>query len=250
VRPRSEPDLVEVWQVRLEEHRFRLPALAALLSADERGRAGRFRSRADADAFVLRRGILREFVARYVGVPPADVSFTYGRWGKPFVDGDLRFNTSSSAGVALYAFSSGRAVGVDVERMRELPDMDEVAARIGVASLRAEPDRLDAFYAVWTQKEAYVKALGDGFAAPLESFDVPTRVSDGTSTVVEGRRIVVLPAPPGYAAAVAAEGTGWTVRYGSYAAATRLGTTIAHASRTSSFISASSIAASRTHTQL
>jgi hypothetical protein len=95
-----------------------------------------------------------------------------------------------------------------------------------------------------------VKALGDGFAAPLDTFDVPLRVSPGTSTVVGGRRIEVLPAPPGYAAAVAADGERWRVRYGSYAAATRLGTTMAHASRTSSFISASSIAASHTQTQL
>jgi 4'-phosphopantetheinyl transferase len=262
-RRQPEPGLVEVWHARLDEHRSRLPALAASLSADERERADRFRRAADREAFVLRRGLLRELLGSYLELSPAAVEFTYGRWDKPSAsglsqrpsaDGEVCFNASSSGDHAVFAFARGRAVGIDVERMRDLPDMDDVAARImsakGVAAYRAEWDSAAAFYAVWTQKEAYVKALGDGFAAPLDAFDVPVRVEPGTATIVSGRRIEVLPAPPGYAAAVAADGSDWSVRYASYDSATRLGTTIAHASRTSSRISAASMAASRTHAQL
>jgi 4'-phosphopantetheinyl transferase len=249
-----EPGLVEVWHAGLDEHRGRLPALAGTLSTDERERAARFRRAADRESFTLRRGLLRELVGRYLGVEPAAVCFEYGRWDKPSLGGDLCFNASSSGHHALFAFTRARAVGVDVERMRELADMDDVAARImsagGLAAYRAEWDRLGAFYAVWTQKEAYVKALGDGFAAPLDAFDVPLRVVPGMSTVVSGRRIEVLDAPPGFAAAVAAEGDGWTVRYSRYDAETFAGTTIAQASSTSSRISAASIAARRTSTQL
>jgi 4'-phosphopantetheinyl transferase len=249
-----EPGLVEVWHAALDEHRHRLPALAATLSADERERAERLRRAADRESFTLRRGLLRELLGRYLGTEPAAVRFAYGRWDKPSVEGDLRFNASSSGPHALFAFSRERAVGVDVERVRELADMDDVAARImspaGLRSFRAEWSRLGAFYAVWTQKEAFVKALGDGFAAPLDAFDVPLRTAPGTSTVVSGRRIEVLPAPDGFAAAVAADGDGWTVRYSRYGADTRPGTTIAQASSTSSRISSASMAASRTHAQL
>jgi 4'-phosphopantetheinyl transferase len=245
---------VEVWHAGLDEHRARLPALASALSDDERARAGRFRRAADQEAFTLRRGLLRELVGSYLGLEPAAVRFAYGRWDKPFVDGELSFNASSSGRHALFAFARGRGVGVDVERMRELPDMDEVAARImsarELATYRGQWDRLGAFYAVWTQKEAYAKALGDGFAAPLDAFDVPLRAAPGTATVVRGRRIEALPAPPGFAAAVAADGDGWEARYSRYSADTRLGTTIAQASSTSSRISSASIAASRTHAQL
>jgi 4'-phosphopantetheinyl transferase len=248
------PELVEVWHARLDEHRGRLPALGATLSADERERADRFRRAADRESFTLRRGLLRELLGRYLELEPAAVRFSYGRWDKPSVDGDLAFNASSSGGHALFAFARGRAVGVDIERLREIGDMEGVAARImsarGLADYRAEWDRVRALYAVWTQKEAYVKALGDGFAAPLDAFDVPLRVSAGTATMVEGRRIEVLPAPAGFAAAVAAEGDGWRVLYARYSADTRLGTTIAQASSTSSRISASPIAASRTQAQL
>jgi 4'-phosphopantetheinyl transferase len=256
VRPRSAPDpgVLEVWQARLGEHLARLPALAAVLSADERERADRFHRRADAEAFVLRRGILRELLGGYLGMEPAAISFSYGRWGKPSVEGPLAFNASSAGDVAMYAFAAGRAVGVDIERLRRLPDMDEVATRITspreAAEYFAVGDRVAAFYAIWTQKEAYVKAQGDGFAAPLDAFAVPLRVSAGTATVVGDRRIEVLPASPGYAAAVAADGDNWRVRYGRYSAATRLGTTIPHASSTSSRISRSSIASIRTHAQL
>jgi 4'-phosphopantetheinyl transferase len=248
------PELVDVWYAGLDEHRARLPVLAAALSGDERARAGRFRRAADRETFTLRRGLLRELVGSYLGLEPAAVRFTYGRWDKPFVDGDLCFNASSSGRHALFAFTRGRAVGVDIERMRDLPDMDDVAVRImsprGLADYRAQWDRLGAFYACWTQKEAYVKALGDGFAAPLDAFDVPLRAAPGTATVVDGRRIEALPAPAGFAAAVAADGDGWGVRYERYSADTRLGTTIAQASSTSSRISSASIAASRTHAQL
>jgi 4'-phosphopantetheinyl transferase len=230
-RPRSAPELeagaVHVWHARLEQHRARLPALAASLSSDERERADRFRRRADGDAFILRRGILRELVERYLGVPAAKVRFALASRDKPFLwpeHGHTRlcFNAASSEGVALYAFALGRAVGVDVELVRPLPDVDEVAERVlceperaEFAALEGEP-RLRAFFAAWTQKEAFVKAHGDGFAIELDGFAVPLAAAPGTATVVAGRRIEVVDTFAGYAAAVAATGDGWRTEALSY----------------------------------
>jgi phosphopantetheinyl transferase len=233
-RPRSAPELragaVAVRHVRLDDHRARLPELAAALSSAEHARAGRFRRRAGAEAFILRRGILRELVAHYLGILPTEVRLAAASREKPFLAPDrarrpLFFNAASSDGVALYAFAPDRPVGVDVERMRPLPDIATVAERVLCASELAElralagDARLRAFYAAWTQKEAFVKAHGDGFAIELDGFAVPLAGAAGTATVVAGRRIEILGTFDGYAAAVAADGDGWLAEAIPYAPA-------------------------------
>jgi 4'-phosphopantetheinyl transferase len=90
----------------------------------------------------------------------------------------VEFNLSHSGILALYAFTSGRAVGVDVELIRKVPDADDLAERFfsptETALLRAlPPDRRSlAFLACWTRKEAFIKALGLGLSCPLDAFDV------------------------------------------------------------------------------
>ena len=72
----------------------------------------------------------------------------------------------------------GCPVGVDVERMRPLPDMDQIAERTfsrqECAALRALPVALrpSGFFNCWTRKEAYIKAVGLGLSYPLERFSV------------------------------------------------------------------------------
>ena len=69
-------------------------------------------------------------------------------------------------------------VGIDVERVRENVEHDDLARRFFAAdevrSLAALPPRLrqEAFFACWTRKEAVVKATGEGLARPLDSFVV------------------------------------------------------------------------------
>jgi 4'-phosphopantetheinyl transferase len=80
--------------------------------------------------------------------------------------------------MALYAFTLGCELGVDVEELRELDDAESIATRFFSAaevcellSLKPE-DRGLAFFRCWTRKEAYVKAIGDGLAIPLDRFQV------------------------------------------------------------------------------
>jgi 4'-phosphopantetheinyl transferase len=146
--------------------------------------------------------------------------------GKPRLDSGwnsapLSFNLSHSRGRALVAVSSGREVGVDVERLRRDLPMDRLAARFfsprEIAALRSTADavRPAAFFACWTRKEAFVKATGAGiFRQPLQSFVVSVQPGPGPVPLEipghaeeAGRwRIESLDAGPGYAAAVAVEG--------------------------------------------
>ncbi len=174
---------MHVWRAGLEPGAQTLRRRRELLSTDERERADRFYFQRDREHFVAARGGLREILGRYTGASPQSLRFSYDHYGKPSLSGEaggtpLRFNVSHSGGVALYAVTVGRAVGVDVERVREdFAGLDiaknffsphEVAA---LSELPAE-HLATAFFDCWTRKEAYIKARGLGLSHPLHLFTV------------------------------------------------------------------------------
>ena len=125
--------------------------------------------------------------------------------GKPHLAGrpDLDFNLSHSGELALIAVTRGRRVGVDVERVRPRTDVLAIARgslstreHQAIESLGTDDARRTAFFRCWTRKEAYLKGLGVGLAGGL----------DTDPDEAHGWRIRSLVAPPGYKAAVAAEG--------------------------------------------
>ena len=105
-------------------------------------------------------------------------------WQKKLGDGTLRFNLAHSHELALYAFTRGREIGVDIEYLRALPDADQIADRFFSArenaTLQALPasQRRQAFFNCWTRKEAYIKAIGKGLSQPLDQFEVSLAPGD------------------------------------------------------------------------
>jgi 4'-phosphopantetheinyl transferase len=174
---------VEVWSVRTDAPAGLTDRFAAILAPDEIARAARLRIPRQRDAFVLARGILRTLLGRYLGISPASVRFQYGSNGKPALAtlADLHFNASHTQGLAVFAFASGCALGVDVERIRAMPLMHGIARRFLCAEEAGELQSLQkgeqehAFFLCWTRKEAYIKAIGEGMAAQLDSFRVTLR---------------------------------------------------------------------------
>jgi 4'-phosphopantetheinyl transferase len=210
--------MTEVWRIDVRS----AGDLVSLLSPDEAARAGRFRFERDRRAFVATRGVLRTLVGSYLGVAPEQVVFGYGPKGKPFVDG-LAFNVSHAGGVALVALGSGR-VGVDVETMRPDVEMRALARRFFTRAENAALERLDGeellrgFYACWTAKEAFVKAVGEGLSFELDRVEVavhpqPARVLsvDGDAAAAARWTLTAINAGPGYAAAVAVDSPGGEV---------------------------------------
>jgi 4'-phosphopantetheinyl transferase len=175
------PDEVHVWRMALSVPEPRIRRLRELLTPDERTRAERFRFAPDRDSFIVARGTLRTLLGRYLRREPSALRFSYGPQGKPALvepsDG-LSFNVSHSHGFALYAVTRDRLVGVDIERIR--PDLadEKIAERFfapgEVARLfsLAPELRHDAFFACWTRKEAYIKAVGQGLSLSLQQFEV------------------------------------------------------------------------------
>ncbi len=215
---------VHVWRAPLDCPADRVGILFDTLAPDERAKADRFRFPIDRARFIVARGLLRAILARYLDWEPGEIAFQYNAFGKPSLrdetgGGTLQFNVSHADGIALYAFTLGRAVGVDIESIRPEMAGERIAERFfsprEVATLRALGPELqpDAFFRCWTRKEAYVKARGEGITGALDRFDVSLTPNEPAAILaVRGkdaaRRWFLHHLAPGsgYVGAVAVEG--------------------------------------------
>ena len=222
---------VHVWLAALDPPAAELATLAATLDAAESDRAARYRFEHDRLRFIAARGILRAVLSAYLATTPADITFAYGPHGKPRVatnadPSSLQFNVSHSETYALIALARDLELGVDIEYMRHLDDMDAIARtafspreRTVLAALDSAAQH-EVFYACWTRKEAYIKAIGRGLSFPLDSFDVslppdePARLLAVRGNPAEVVRWHCHPLPPipGYATALAIQPASKRVR--------------------------------------
>ena len=153
---------VHVWQVNLETIVPRL----AVLSADEKSRADRFKFNQHRQRFVAGRGFLRSLLSRYLNCDPGTLEFDYGSHGKPFLRGStIQFNLAHSQHLALYAVTVNRAIGVDIEQVRPIEQLDQLVQRFFLSSeaevIQSQPAL---FFQYWTCKEAFLKATGTGLS--------------------------------------------------------------------------------------
>ncbi len=229
--PKLFPDEVHLWLVRLEGQDLDLEDLGEALSKDEQTKAHRFRFEQHRRRYVACRGILRKLIGRYLLQEPSHIRFRYEPKGKPVLDkksGEgLQFNLSHSEGLALFALTRDREIGVDVERVRRISDSTQIAERFFSLREREElrglssPNRIAGFFNCWTRKEAYLKARGEGISKGLDQFCVslvpgePARlltVGWDPKEVERWSMLSLLPAP-GYIAALVVEGNDWNPRY-------------------------------------
>ncbi len=174
-----------VWRVDLNQNPERLAELRLLLSPDELARAARFAFARDRDRFAACRGALRALLSGYLARPAAEIRFAYGLQGKPAVAPandaapcPLRFNVSHADDTALIAVTWNREVGVDIERVTGDRDREAVARSVFSVPERAyikaqTPDKQrEAFFVIWTLKEAYLKAVGTGLTEDPRTFTV------------------------------------------------------------------------------
>lgn len=150
------------------------------LSAEEIARAERFIHVEDRHRHILGRGVTRLVVGGIMGIEPEEVRFQVEPQGKPVVRGGPSFNISHSGDFVALAFAASGRLGVDVEYRKPLRDLMSLARATfrpdEVAELRGLPDdaRQDAFFRIWTRKEAMLKALGCGLSE-LDSLAVSGR---------------------------------------------------------------------------
>ena len=222
---------VHVWRASLHVSASELRTLEDTLAVDERARAERFYFQKHREHFIAGRGLLRNILSRYLDREPDQLRFRYNSYGKPDLTEDtgaegLCFNLSHSHGIALYALTRGREIGVDIEYFRPDVETEKLAERFfsprEAAVLRSLPEHLrkEGFFNCWTRKEAYIKAEGKGMSIPLSAFDVsltpgePAALLHTESPPQETSRwsLQALNPAPGYAGALAVKGHDWELR--------------------------------------
>ncbi len=222
---------VHVWRASLHVSASDLRTLEGTLTADECKRAERFYFQKHREHFIAGRGVLRNILSRYLGREPDQLRFCYNSYGKPTLTEEigaegLCFNLSHSHGIALYAVTRHREIGIDIERFRPNVAVERLAERFfsprEAAALCALPEHLrkEGFFNCWTRKEAYIKAEGKGLSIPLNAFDVsltpgePAELLRAESHPQETSRwsLQVLNPEPGYAAALAVKGHDWELK--------------------------------------
>jgi 4'-phosphopantetheinyl transferase len=219
---------VHVWLADLNDHLA--VSLKPLLALDEVARADRFHFDKDRNHYIVARGLLRKLLAAYLGIGAGDLRFSYAEKGKPVLEesqrGSLNFNLAHSHGRAIYAFSSSREVGVDLEFIRDDLADEKIAQRFfspreieALGKLPAEL-RKEAFFNCWTRKEAYIKARGEGLSMPLDEFDVSLGPGEAAALLrndkepgeTERWSMQSVGVARGYVAALVAEGHDWRLK--------------------------------------
>lgn len=224
-------DGLHVWAIDIDAHIDRADDWFELLCPDEQQRARSRTRRPGFSRFVVGRAMLRQLLGRYLDVEPNRLAFCYNPQGKPSIEspGDCRlhFNLAHSASMAVCAVATESPVGIDLERINRRRDFDGVASRFfneaETCVLRNLPDpqRAEAFYRIWTQKEAYVKALGGGIVSQIKHFDVeaapdqPMRLIENRTDRAEADRwrFIEPPVISGYSAAVVVQSQDWQVSH-------------------------------------
>jgi 4'-phosphopantetheinyl transferase len=173
---------IDLWRVELDAAPADVARLRLLLGRDELERAARFHDERHATRFTVAHGLLRQVLAAYLDMAPERLAFGHGARGKPHLAHadahGLQFNLSHAQHLGLIGVSRGAAIGVDIEAMRPMAEMADIARRNFAPAefdewLRLAPSLKPAgFFACWTRKEAVIKATGDGLSMPLQRFVV------------------------------------------------------------------------------
>lgn len=223
---------VQIWTAHLEAlSSAELGELSASLDSEEHARAARFHFEQDQRHYIASRGLLRRLLSDALDTPASTLVFKYGAHGKPAISPAIPpgrnpcFNLSHSAGWAMFALAWDCEVGIDLESIvrikRDADGLAGLAARVlsarelAIWQVLPETAREDAFLRAWTRKEAYAKATGHGLFDELMRADVALDAADPKSSLTlrssqegEGAREWILhdlPAPDGFAAALAVE---------------------------------------------
>ncbi len=188
-------NLVNIYIVSLDKSPFALEYLSSILSEDERKRSDRYKFLSDKNKFIIARGMLRIILSQYLDIQPDLIKFDYTDRGKPTTltplpplprgEGEklLSFNLSHSQQLAVYAISLNQSLGIDLEYLGKSVDCEPIAKRFFtqkeyecITGLN-EREKKEAFFRLWTKKEAYLKAIAQGIANGLDQVEFDLKLN-------------------------------------------------------------------------
>ena len=196
---------IHIWRANLDLPSEQIERFFETLSADEKIRSERFHFERHRNFFIAARGILRAILSRYSELEPDEWRFNYGPRGKPEIAEscgveNLEFNVSHSEEIALYGITRASKIGIDIEKVRSLADAEQIAKRFFSPQEFTWLNQLPvsqkeaAFFSLWTCKEAYLKAIGEGLAFGLDQFQISFDSKNSPEIIsIQGNQQVAIP---------------------------------------------------------
>jgi len=221
-RPALSIGEIHVWTAHLVDEYRATADLLAILSREESAQAAQFSFERDRMRFIQAHGIVRQILSNYLDADAATLVFARTHHGKPYLipranDPHLEFSVSRSSNCCMLAVQLDHSIGIDIEKVRDLPQAIDIVQSYftpveskALSALRGAARR-DAFFALWTHKEAMVKGLGISLAAHLGRIEFDLDPIGGLRLVAWDRdqsvaqkwSVVRLDPAPGYVAAIA-----------------------------------------------
>lgn len=187
-----ETDPIHIWHIPLSD--VNLPTQSNnILSKTEEERANRIRIPEARDQYVKTRSAMRMILAMYLKQPPENIDFGYSDYQKPYVLDNpygIEFNITHSSTYALCVIAQNRFVGIDIEKVKPLNDLEQLVTNIFTSdelydfTKKSHDEKLLYFYRAWSRKEAFVKAQGKGFFHPVNELDLASLSSEEQSTLI------------------------------------------------------------------
>lgn len=225
LNPNAANNEVHVWRIRLDLSVKKIQQLARTLSPDEQLKADGFHFNRHRRQYIASHGSLRMILSKYLGPAPSQLQFTYSSRGKPSLVSNgiaepLCFNLSNSNELALCAVTLNRAIGIDIEYIRPKIDNKSLSKHFfstqenKLINSFPHEERQDIFLNLWTLKEAYLKATGEGIKG-LENIEISIShreqpVIHSINGMIQTKRrwsIIQLFPERGYTAGLAVEGS-------------------------------------------
>lgn len=174
---------VHIWYLDLNLYLDKLEKFKTILSQEELTKAFKFKFEKHQNRFIITRANLRLILSKYINIKPENIEFIYSEKGKPslaqnYNNVGIEFNLSHSGELALYAVTKDKKIGIDVEKIRTNCDVESIAKRFfceseyQFISRLPEKEKEKAFYQLWTGKEAYLKATGEGLGGGLDTIEL------------------------------------------------------------------------------
>ena len=170
---------INLWYAAIDSLIKDVAKLSEYLNQEELRKANRIKSIKERNTAIITLAVLKILLGFYLDKSPSEVILSYTKYNKPYLKySDLKFNLSHSENMLLIGFTLNYDIGVDVEKMEEFPEADDVAKNFFSSyeyksfSLLQSNERTEGFYNCWTRKEAFIKAIGSGLSYSLKEFDV------------------------------------------------------------------------------
>jgi 4'-phosphopantetheinyl transferase len=175
---------VHIWKIELNCAASSVARLELALSPEERSRSAGFLFPELRTRWTVVRGALRQILAEYLQTVASSLMFHLGPNGKPGLAGaaeNISFNLSHTRDLALIAITRNGRIGIDAEEVRGAIEIEALSRHFfatgeadEIMKLSGE-QRIAAFFACWTRKESFLKALGVGLSVQLRHFEVAVR---------------------------------------------------------------------------